>query len=197
MPDLDMACNESVSSGRSPPPHMYGAHYHQPYQPYYLPNPSNPSLPARSMQYIHPQSALPQRFPSYAPGSAHSSSPPFMPSQTQLGFQPVQTPYPAPPSLQYQTPPPPANMARGGYDQFQGMASMSNNPPSYNLPTPPSAPAPAPVLIPVPPPSSQQTQGFISLFNEMAMKHRITSSWQQQKTGQQHIPEWTMWLLGR
>ncbi|KAG9076727.1 hypothetical protein FS749_010596 [Ceratobasidium sp. UAMH 11750] len=47
----------------------------------------------------------------------------------------------------------------------------------------------------MPPLPTQQTQGFISLFNELAMKNRMITSWQQQKTGQQHIPEWTMWLI--
>ncbi|KAG8691489.1 hypothetical protein FRC09_011612 [Ceratobasidium sp. 395] len=181
--EMDTNSGESVSSGRSPPPHMFGPHYQQPYQPYYPPNPSRPPPAPHPLQHLHPQPApYPQRFAPYVPGPVPTSSPSFAPPQ------PPQQPAPAPGGYQqapYQqpqyasppqgVPPQPSNMASGGWQ----------NPPGYGMPA----------QMPVPPPPGQQTQGFISLFNELAMKNRLVTSWQQQKTGQQHIPEWTMWLI--
>ncbi|KAG8740365.1 hypothetical protein FRC10_004404 [Ceratobasidium sp. 414] len=188
--EMDVNSNESVSSGRSPPPHSYGPHYQQPYQPYYPFNLSNPPPPPHPMQRIYLQSGpVPQRFTSYAPGPAPTSNPPFVvtPPQPQVGsggyqqpsYQPMQYASSSPQGMS----PQPGNMAPGGFVPPQ------SNPPGYGMQ------AQAPPAIPIPPLPSQQTQGFISLFNELAMKHRLKISWEQQKTGQQHIPEWTMWLI--
>jgi hypothetical protein len=70
-----------------------------------------------------------------------------------------------------------------------GYPGMAMQPPNPGFAPASSAAAPAPVVV------SQQTQGFISLINELAMKNRRTITWQQAKVGQQHMPEWTMWLL--
>ncbi|KAG8787718.1 hypothetical protein FRC12_015338 [Ceratobasidium sp. 428] len=113
---------------------------------------------------------VPTSSPSFAP-----PQPPQQPAPAPGGYQqgPYQQPqYASPPQG---VPPQPSNMASGGWQ----------NPPGYGMPA----------QMPVPPPPGQQTQGFISLFNELAMKNRLVTSWQQQKTGQQHIPEWTMWLI--
>ncbi|KAG8714922.1 hypothetical protein FRC08_011245 [Ceratobasidium sp. 394] len=189
MAGMDVNSNDSVSSGRSPPPHLYGPHYQQPYQPYYM---SNPPPPPHPMQHVHLQSGpLPQRFASYAPGPVPTSSPVFMPtsSQSQAGSggyqQPPYQQMPFASSTPQGVSPQPSNMAPGGWP------SQPPNPPGYAMPPQP------PPSIPMPPLPTQQTQGFISLFNELAMKNRMITSWQQQKTGQQHIPEWTMWLIGR
>ncbi|KAG9084616.1 hypothetical protein FRC06_003977 [Ceratobasidium sp. 370] len=194
MVEMDVNSNESVSSGRSPPPHLYGPHYQQPFQPFYSSNLSNPPPPhPHPMQHMYLQSGLlPQRLASYVPGSAPTSSPAFVPTppQSQVGsggYQ--QPPYQ---QMQYASPSPqaaptqPSNMAPGGW---------MPNPPGYAMPAPAPTPAQVPPSMPMPPPPGQQTQGFISLFNELAMKNRMQTSWQQQKTGQQHIPEWTMWLV--
>ncbi|KAG9128008.1 hypothetical protein FRC07_006368 [Ceratobasidium sp. 392] len=178
--EIDTNSNESVSSGRSPPPPMFGSQslYMQPFQPYYPPNPSNPP-PSHPLQHIHPQSGpFPQRFASHAPGPVPTSSPSFISQmQPQAGL--------------------------GGYQQvsYPQTHGISNNMASSSWqPTPPNPPgygipAQAAPQFSIPPPPTQQTQGFISLFNELAMKNRMVTSWQQQKTGQQHIPEWTMWLI--
>lgn len=171
----DMGSYESVSSGRSPPPLSYGAHYQQPYQPYYSPNPGMHPPP----MHLHHQ-IPPQRFTSYFPGPAQAG-PSFAQPQPHYPSQPL-------PQVPPQTGPTP----RGGYE-YPGMA-IPPGPPGYNTP------ASAPMFPPPPPPppvTAQQSQGFISLFNELAMKNRMATSWQQQKSGQQHIPEWTMWLMGK
>ncbi|KAG8708222.1 hypothetical protein FRC08_000054 [Ceratobasidium sp. 394] len=126
---------------------------------------------------------------SVSSGPVPTSSPAFMPasSQSQAGSggyqQPPYQQMPFASSTPQGVSPQPSNMAPGGWP------SQPPNPPGYAMPTQP------PPSIPMPPLPTQQTQGFISLFNELAMKNRMITSWQQQKTGQQHIPEWTMWLI--
>ncbi|QRW11876.1 double-stranded RNA-binding motif protein [Ceratobasidium sp. AG-Ba] len=110
------------------------------------------------------------------------------PQYPQAQAQYLQTQYTSPPpqSVPVQ---PQSNVIPPGW----GGSQPQQNPPGYNsMPAQSAVPAPMPMMPPLP---TQQTQGFISLFNELAMKHRMTTSWQTQKTGQQHIPEWTMWLL--
>ncbi|KAF8600342.1 hypothetical protein BDV93DRAFT_546418 [Ceratobasidium sp. AG-I] len=162
---------ESVSSGRSPPPLSYGAHYQQPYQSYYPPNPGMTPHP----MHMHPQTA-PQRFTSFVPGPSHMPGPSYAQPQPPQHFA-------TPPPMAH---PQPQVQARGGYPEYPGM-SMPANPPGYGVPQP--------IPPPPPPPVTAQSQGFISLFNELAMKNRMAISWQQHKSGQQHIPEWTMWLM--
>lgn len=173
VPDTFVRDDETVSSGRSPPPMSYGAHYQQPYHSYYHANPGMAPHP----MHMHPQPAHP-RFASFVPG--HSPVP-------GASFAHPQPHYPGTPPMT-QPPPPPQSMPRGGYGEYPGMG-MPQNPPGYNVPP----------VIPQPPPptAAQPSQGFISLFNELAMKNRMAISWQQQKSGQQHIPEWTMWLMGK
>ncbi|KAG8732891.1 hypothetical protein FRC11_010271 [Ceratobasidium sp. 423] len=164
---------ESVSSGRSPPPLSYGAHYQQSFQPYYHPHNANIAPP--HMQHM-PNHTMHPRYPSYAPGLGlvHSSSPSML----------------AQPQPQYSTPPPPATTpSQAGYPtQPQGAMPPGGYPVMGMSQNPGFAPPPAPVAVP------QQSQGYISLINEMAMKNRKSLAWQQAKVGQQHMPEWTMWL---
>ncbi|QRV83157.1 double-stranded RNA-binding motif protein [Ceratobasidium sp. AG-Ba] len=147
---------------------------------------------------------------SISSGPVASSSPAFGPPQTQPGpgmFPPgqglYQQPQPQYPQAQaqylqtqYTSPPPqsvPVQPQSNVIPPGWGGSQPQQNPPGYNsMPAQSAVPAPMPMMPPLP---TQQTQGFISLFNELAMKHRMTTSWQTQKTGQQHIPEWTMWLL--
>ncbi|KAH7334231.1 hypothetical protein B0J17DRAFT_672652 [Rhizoctonia solani] len=75
---------------------------------------------------------------------------------------------------------PPSAIPLGGYP---GMGMPQN--PGF---APPAVPPPIPVS------AAQPAQGYISLVNELAMKNRRTITWQQAKVGQQHMPEWTMWL---
>lgn len=171
---------DSFSSGRSPPPLLYGAHYHQSYQPYYPPNPSNPHILHPHISPLH-NPTISSRFSSYAPGTVHTSSPAtFAQPQPQFASPSPQIP----PQPTYHAQPPPSAMPSGGYP---GMG-MAPNPPGF---------APPPQAPPIPQVMSQQTQGFISLVNELAMKHRKLLTWQQTKVGQQHMPEWTMWLSGK
>ncbi|CAE6454713.1 unnamed protein product [Rhizoctonia solani] len=164
---------ESVSSGRSPPPVSYGAHYQQPFQPYYHPPPTTNIAPPH-MQSIHNH-------------AAHSRYSPY------LGLGPVHTSHPAtiaqPQPHQYGTPPPVTMPSQPGYPtQPPGAMPPSGYPGIGMSQNPGFAPPPAPVSAP------QQSQGYISLINELAMKNRKAISWQQAKVGQQHMPEWTMWL---
>ncbi|CAE6432774.1 unnamed protein product [Rhizoctonia solani] len=162
---------ESVSSGRSPPPLSYGAHYQQSFQPYYPP--SNPTIAPPHMQPMH-NHALHSRYSPYAGLPVHSSHPNIVHPQPQLYSTPppvipLQTGYPTQPL---------GAIPPGGYPAM----GMSQNP--GFAPPPPSAPVSAP----------SQSQGYISLINELAMKNRKSIAWQQAKVGQQHMPEWTMWL---
>ncbi|CAE6420774.1 unnamed protein product [Rhizoctonia solani] len=170
--------NESVSSGRSPPPLSYGAHYQQPFQPYYH-TPNATMIPP----HMQPPHSLHARFSPYSPGPGgpvHTSSPAALAHpQPQYNVQPPQG---IASQTVYPTQPPLGAMPPGGYP------AMGIGPNSGFAPPAPG-PAPAPVAAP------QQTQGFISLINEMAMKNRRSVSWQQAKVGQQHMPEWTMWLF--
>ncbi|CAE6501436.1 unnamed protein product [Rhizoctonia solani] len=163
---------ESVSSGRSPPPLSYGAHYQQSFQPYYRP-PHNTTIAPPHMQ---PMPNMHPHYPSYAPGPGlvHTSSPVTL----------------AQPQPQYSTPPPPATMtSQAGYPtQPPGVIPPGGYPGMGMSQNSGFAPPPAPLAVP------QQTQGYISLINELAMKNRKTLAWQQAKVGQQHMPEWTMWL---
>ncbi|CAE7179835.1 unnamed protein product [Rhizoctonia solani] len=170
---------ESVSSGRSPPPLSYGAHYQQPFQPYYHPSqtnnfapPLNNSLAPPHMQSLHTHPPHPRYSPYSGLGPVHTSQPSTIahPQPHQYG-----TPPPGPiPS--YPTQPPGAIPLSG----YPGMG-MSQN--SGFVPPPATVPAP-----------QSQSQGNISLINELAMKNRRSITWQQAKVGQQHMPEWTMWL---
>ncbi|KAL5639358.1 hypothetical protein ACGC1H_006760 [Rhizoctonia solani] len=104
----------------------------------------------------------------------HSSHPNIVHPQPQLYSTPppvipLQTGYPTQPL---------GAIPPGGYPAM----GMSQNP--GFAPPPPSAPVSAP----------SQSQGYISLINELAMKNRKSIAWQQAKVGQQHMPEWTMWL---
>ncbi|CAE6391673.1 unnamed protein product [Rhizoctonia solani] len=164
---------ESVSSGRSPPPLSYGAHYQQSFQPYYPPPNANIAPP--HMQPMH-NPALHSRYSPYAGlASVHSSHPGIVQPQP----------------LQYSTPPPPAISIQPGYPtQPLGAIPPSGYPAMGMSQNPGFAPPPAPAPVPAP----QQSQGYISLINELAMKNRRGIAWQQAKVGQQHMPEWTMWL---
>ncbi|CEL57004.1 hypothetical protein RSOLAG1IB_08257 [Rhizoctonia solani AG-1 IB] len=114
-------------------------------------------------------------------GPVHTSSPSIL-AQPQPQYN-IQPPSMMPPQTTYPTQPPPGSMPPSGYP------GMAMQPPNPGFAPASSAAAPAPVV------ASQQTQGFISLINELAMKNRRTITWQQAKVGQQHMPEWTMWLL--
>ncbi|EUC55510.1 double-stranded RNA-binding motif protein [Rhizoctonia solani AG-3 Rhs1AP] len=164
---------ESVSSGRSPPPLSYGAHYQQSFQPYYPPPNANIAPP--HMQPMH-NPALHSRYSPYAGlASVHSSHPGIVQPQP----------------LQYSTPPPPAIPIQPGYPTQPLGAIPPSGYPAMGMPQNPGfAPPPAPAPVPAP----QQSQGYISLINELAMKNRRGIAWQQAKVGQQHMPEWTMWL---
>jgi hypothetical protein len=133
------------------------------------------------MQPLHNQT-MPPRFPSYLPGvlgAVQTASP-----ATFAQPQPLHgTPTPQmPPQPTYHTQPPPSAMPSSGYPGL----GMPPNPPGF-----------APQVPPMPAAMPQQTQGFISLVNELAMKHRKQLAWQQAKVGQQHMPEWTMWLSSK
>ncbi|CAE6470876.1 unnamed protein product [Rhizoctonia solani] len=169
---------ESVSSGRSPPPVSYGAHYQQPFQPYYSPH--NATIAPPHMQPMHAHTLQP-RYSSYAPGPGpvHTSNPATFAQPQPMYNTPPPPPATMPSQTVYPTQPPGA-MPLGGY-------------PGMGMPQNPGFVPPA-VAPPVPVPASQQNQGYISLVNELAMKNRRSITWQQAKVGQQHMPEWTMWL---
>ncbi|KAF8755906.1 hypothetical protein RHS01_04947 [Rhizoctonia solani] len=149
--------NESVSSGRSPPPLSYGAHYQQPFQPYYH-TPNATMIPP----HMQPPHSLHARFSPYSPGPGgpvHTSSPAAL----------------AHPQPQYNAQPPQV-MASQTVSEFRIRTTRTR--------------ARAGACS-----RSSANTGFISLINEMAMKNRRSVSWQQAKVGQQHMPEWTMWLF--
>ncbi|QRW24816.1 double-stranded RNA-binding motif protein [Rhizoctonia solani] len=131
--------------------------------------------------HMQPPHSLHARFSPYSPGPGgpvHTSSPAAL-AHPQPQYN-VNLPRDASQTV-YPTQPPLGAMPPGGYP------AMGIGPNSGFAPPAPG-PAPAPVAAP------QQTQGF-SLINEMAMKNRRSVSWQQAKVGQQHMPEWTMWLF--
>ncbi|CAE6387307.1 unnamed protein product [Rhizoctonia solani] len=176
---FDDRSNESVSSGRSPPPLSYRAHYQQAFQPYHTHNPT--MIPP----HMQPPHLLHPHYSPYAPGPSgpvHTSSPSLAQPQPQYTIQP-------PSMMASQTTYPTATQPLLGAMPLGGYPGMGMQPPNPGFAPPTSAPAPAPAVVP------QQAQGFISLINEMAMKHRRAIAWQQAKVGQQHMPEWTMWLL--
>ncbi|CAE6443978.1 unnamed protein product [Rhizoctonia solani] len=113
------------------------------------------------------------------------------------GPGPVHTSNPATfaqPQPMYNTPPPPATIPSQTVYPTQPPGAMPlGGYPGMGMPQNPGFVPPA-VAPPVPVSASQQNQGYISLVNELAMKNRRSITWQQAKVGQQHMPEWTMWL---
>ncbi|KAJ1301738.1 hypothetical protein OPQ81_008971 [Rhizoctonia solani] len=138
------------------------------------------------------------------PGPSYSSSTRAPSTVSQLfdnpsiesvssGLGPVHASSPATfaqPQPQYNTPPPATIPSQTAYPTQPLGAMPPGGYPSMGMPQNLGFTQPPPVPVATP----QQTQGFISLINELAMKNRKSLSWQQAKVGQQHMPEWTMWL---